>query len=82
MPAAIDTFDELDNRISRTVELVRSTQTELAGARAQISRLEREVGELRRERDVVKNRIESLLENLSELTEEPGGQSETANHRR
>ena len=43
---------------------------ELAAARTQIKTLERELEQLRRERDVVKNKVESLLEALSELTEE------------
>ena len=72
-----DKFDELEARIARTVELVKTTrqekvlaEKELATARKQIAALERELGQLRRERDVVKNKVESLLEMLSELTEE------------
>jgi hypothetical protein len=38
--------------------------------RSEIARLEKENHELRQERDLVKNRIESLLDSLSELTEE------------
>jgi chromosome segregation ATPase len=75
--SAIEKFEELETRILRAVELVKTTrrekdalEKELAGARAQISRLEREMGELSREREMVKNKVESLLENLSELTEE------------
>ncbi len=82
MSSAVEKFEELEVRIVRTVEMVRSTQKELAGARAQISRLERELEDLRRERDVVKDRIESLLKNLSELTEEPRVETEAAIHRR
>jgi len=71
-----DQFDELQNRITRTVELIKTTrqekvqaEKELSTARRQIAILERELEQLRRERDVVKNKVESLLEMLSELTE-------------
>ena len=74
---AFDKFTELETRILRTIELVKTTrqerdaaEKELSGARKQIDRLEREIEELRRERDLVKNKVESLLENLSALTEE------------
>jgi chromosome segregation ATPase len=82
MSTAIEKFEELETRIVRTVELVKSTQKELAAARTQISRMERELDELRRERDVVKDRIEALLVNLSEVTEEPRVQTEAAISRR
>ena len=72
-----DKFAELETRILRTIELVKTTrqerdrvEIELKEARGTISRLEKEVEQLRRERDLVKNKVESLLENLSELTEE------------
>jgi len=81
MPAtatAADKFAELENRIVRTIELVKSTrkekdaaERELTFARKQISTLEEEIEELKRERDLVKNKVESLLENLTELTEGP-----------
>jgi chromosome segregation ATPase len=77
MSSAPDRFSELEARITRTIELVKTTRHEkenaekqLANARSQILRLERELEQLRRERDLVKNKVESLLENLSELTEE------------
>jgi chromosome segregation ATPase len=77
MAAAPEKFSELEARIMRTIELLKTTrqekenvEKELAAARNQIGRLERELDELRGERDLVKNRIESLLESLSELTEE------------
>jgi len=79
MPAtatATDKFAELENRIVRTIELVKTTrkekdvaERELGLARIRISALEDELEELKKERDVVKNKIESLLENLDELTE-------------
>ena len=77
MPAAPDRFSELETRIMRTIELVKTTrqekekaEQELLNARSQIKNLEREIEQLRRERDLVKNKVESLLENLSELNEE------------
>ena len=72
-----DKFEELENRIARTIELVKTTRQEktqaekgLAAARKQIGTLERELDQLRHEREVVKRKVESLLEMLSELTEE------------
>ena len=72
-----DKFDELESRIARTVELVKTTrqekaqaEKELVTARRQIAALEHALEQLRRERDVVKNKVESLLEMLSELAEE------------
>jgi FtsZ-binding cell division protein ZapB len=76
-PTAVDRFVELEARIIRTVELVKTTrqekaaaEKELAAARKTIERLERENEELNQERELVKNRVESLLDNLSEVTEE------------
>jgi FtsZ-binding cell division protein ZapB len=73
----MDNFEELESRIGRTIDLLKTTrqekaqaEKELATARKQIDALEREVEQLRRERDVVKNKVESLIEMLSELTEE------------
>jgi len=70
MASVIDPFTELETKILRAVDLVKTTRVELAAARAQIKTLERELEQLRRERDVVKNKVESLIETLSELTEE------------
>jgi chromosome segregation ATPase len=77
MAAAPEKFSELEARILRTIELLKITrqekenvEKELAAARNHISRLELELDELRVERDQVKNRIESLLLHLSEVTEE------------
>ena len=77
MFSSSDKFAELETRILRTIELVKTTrqerdrvEIELKEARGAISRLEKEVEQLRRERDLVKNKVESLLESLSELTEE------------
>ncbi len=77
MTSATERFSELEARIVRTIELVKTTrqerdaaQKELAAAQSQIARLEQELDQLRSERDLVKNRVESLLESLSEITEE------------
>jgi hypothetical protein len=70
MTTGIDQFEELEAKIVRTIELVKTTRQELAAARAENKALQRELDQLRRERDVVKNKVESLLETLSELTEE------------
>jgi chromosome segregation ATPase len=77
MTTTSDKFVELETRILRTIELVKTTrqekdrvEKELTGARGTIARMEKELDELRRERDLVKNKVESLLETLSELTEE------------
>jgi len=77
MTTTADKFVELETRILRTIELVKTTRQdkdradkELLAARTTITRLEKELEELRRERDLVKNKIETLLETLSELTEE------------
>jgi chromosome segregation ATPase len=77
MTSATDKFAELESRIHRTIELVKTTrqekdraESELKSARATITRLEKELEQLRRERDLVKNKVESLLESLSQFTEE------------
>ena len=77
MTTSSDKFDELEERIIRTIELVKTTrqekasaEKELAGALSQIKTLERELEQFKHERDLVKNKVEILLETLSELTEE------------
>ena len=77
MTTAADRFAELETRIHRTIELVKTTrqekdraEVELSVARSTITRLEKELEQLRHERDVVKNKVESLLESLAEITEE------------
>jgi len=76
-PSAVDKFTELEARIVRTIELVKSTrmekvavEKELTMTRKSVEKLEREIEELKQERELVKNRVESLLDNLSEITEE------------
>ncbi len=70
MASVIDPFTELETKILRAIDLVKTTRAELVAARAQIKTQERELEQLRRERDVVKNKVESLIETLSELSEE------------
>jgi chromosome segregation ATPase len=70
MASNTDSFAELETKIVKTIELVKSTRKDLADARSQVKSLERELEQLRRERDLVKNKVETLLETLSELTEE------------
>ncbi|HLQ77942.1 MAG TPA: hypothetical protein VK210_11340 [Terriglobia bacterium] len=76
-PSAVDKFVELEARIVRTIELVKTTrqekaavEKELVAARKNADMLEREIQELKQERELVKNRVESLLDNLTEITEE------------
>ena len=75
---AAEKFAELEDRIVRTIELVKSTrkqketvERELGFAKKQISRLQEEIEGLKQERHLVKNKVEILLENLNELTEGP-----------
>ena len=75
---AAEKFAELENRIIRTIELVKTTrkqrdtaERELTFAQKQLSRLEEEIEGLKQERDLVKNKVEALLENLTEVTEGP-----------
>ena len=77
MATAQDKFSALEGRIMQTIELVKRTrrekqiaEKEMFEARSQVARLERELEHLRRERDVVKNKVESLVSMLSELGEE------------
>jgi hypothetical protein len=70
MASDSDPLAELETKIVRTIDLVKTTRQELSAARAQIKNLEREVEQLRRERGLVKNKVESLVETLSELIEE------------
>ena len=70
MASDTDSFVELETKILRTIDVVKTTRQELSTARAHIKNLERELEQLRRERDLVKNKVETLLETLAELNEE------------
>ena len=74
---AVDKFVELEDRIARTIELVKETrkekaavEKELAAAKRNLDRLELELEDMKQERDVIKNRVEALLDKLLEVTEE------------
>ena len=67
MTSGSDQFTQLETQILRTIEVVKTTRQELAAARAQIKTMERELEQLRRERDLVKNKVESMLETLSRI---------------
>jgi chromosome segregation ATPase len=84
MSIAFEKIAELETRILRAVEVVKTTrqekdalEKELAGSRSEIVALKRELEELRRERDMVKNKVEGLLDSLAEL-EEPVVETEAA----
>ena len=70
MTSGTEKFAELETRILRTIDLVKTTRQDLAAAHSTIARMEKELEQLRRERDLVKNKVESLLETLSEVAEE------------
>lgn len=77
MTAAVDRFAELEERITRTIQLVRTTRDEkdalanqLEFSKRENRKLEAELEELRRERDLIRAKVESLLGSLSELTED------------
>jgi len=74
---AVDKFVELEERIARTIDLVKETrkekatlEKELATAKRNVDRLELEAEDLKQERDVIKNKVEALLDKLLEVTEE------------
>ena len=78
MTSASDKFAELETRIIRTIELVKTTrqekdkaEKELAGARAaRLHVSSTNLKQLRRERDLVKNKVESCWKICRSLTEE------------
>lgn len=70
-------FDELEARILQTIELLKTTrrdkdllEKELASERRLAAGLEKDLTEFRRERAVIQGKVETLLETLSELSEE------------
>ena len=73
----VDKFQELEARIARTIDMVKTmrrdkeaAEKELAAVRSRADRLEREMAELKNDRDVIKNKVETLLDNLAALTED------------
>ncbi|HUZ04228.1 MAG TPA: hypothetical protein VMU62_02635 [Acidobacteriaceae bacterium] len=77
----VDTFSALEQRVVRTIELLRTerdqrvsvekqlahTKEELELHGMEISDLRRELAELNKERDAVRQRVERLLENLDAI---------------
>ena len=67
---AADKFDKLEARIIQTIELLKTTRREKDLLEKELAGVRRELLEFRRERAVIQGKVESLLETLSELSEE------------
>ena len=81
MTNALDKFTELENKVHRAVELFRtvklqkeSLEKDLLRAKNQIEqalaendRLKAEIQEHRKEKDLVRDKVESILQNLEKL---------------
>ena len=67
---AADKFDKLEARIIQTIELLKTTRREKDLLEKELAGVRRELLEFRRERGVIQGKVESLLETLSELSEE------------
>ncbi len=67
---AADKFDKLEARIIQTIALLKTTRREKDLLEKELAAVRRELTEFRRERAVVQGKVESLLETLSELSEE------------
>ena len=70
MASAADNFSELEQRILHAVEVIKSTRAEKEIAHKQLAMAQGQIERLERERDLIRNKVESLLEMLSKLTEE------------
>ena len=70
MAFTVDGFPELEERILRAVEVIKSTRAERATAEKELAMARAQIERLERERDLIRNKVESLLKMLSELTEE------------
>ena len=75
MSGAFERFEELEKGIAEAINLIKAMRLEksvlekdLTQARREIHQLEGELDKLRREREAVKNKVESLLESLAEIT--------------
>jgi chromosome segregation ATPase len=78
---ALDKFTELENKVFRVVELFRTVKlqkeslekdllklkSQLEQSQVEIDRLKAELLEYRKEKDLVKDRVESMLKNLEKL---------------
>lgn len=81
MVNALDKFTELENKVFRVVELFRTVKlqkeslekdllklkSQLEQSQVEIDRLKAELLEYRKEKDLVKDRVESMLKNLEKL---------------
>ena len=72
----LEEFKNLEERIAQVLEVLQKTREEknvaetgLTEARQQIALLQKEVEALRAARGVVRGRVESLIESISELSE-------------
>ena len=78
MASAADKFSELEQRILRAVDVIKSTRAEKEIAQKQLAVAHSQIERLERERDLIRDKVESLLEMLSEITEESHVWSETS----
>jgi chromosome segregation ATPase len=79
---ALDKFTELENKVFRIVELFRTvklqkeslekdllkSKSQMEQSQAEIDRLKVELQEYRKEKDLVRDKVESMLKNLEKLT--------------
>ncbi len=70
MVSAMDKFSELEQRILNAVQLIKSTRAERETAEKELALAHAQIERLEQERDMIRHKVESLLELLSELTEE------------
>lgn len=82
MANALDKFTELENKVFRIVELFRTvklqkeslekdllkSKSQMEQSQAEIDRLKVELQEYRKEKDLVRDKVESMLKNLEKLT--------------
>jgi cell division protein FtsB len=75
--STVDKFGELEARIARTIDMVKTmrrdkeaAERELAAVQSRADKLEREMAELKSDRDLIKNKVETLLDSLAALTED------------
>ena len=76
MADAFNKFKSLEESLERTIDLIRNTRSEkeilekdLAIAQREVLKLQKELTHLHEERQAVRNKVESLVDNIAELTE-------------
>lgn len=76
MADAFNKFKSLEESLERTIDLIRNTRSEketlekdLAIAQREVLKLQKELKHLHEERQAVRNKVESLVDNIAELTE-------------